>query len=470
VESTEEDGAQLTRQNGRTSLADISPRLSPKPVRKRKRKSLADELEEAHIRKMAEEYSEDSPPTKKRKETDEEDKEAGDSSGWSTGHSSSEDRSAVSGSDDEEELESEEDDDGDIPVHESLAQGPNDAEVDQANRTVFLGNVSNDAISSKSAKKTLLAHMSQVLDRDATPNPEKIESIRFRSVAFSTLGPPKRAAFITKSLMDATTKSTNAYLVYSTATAARRAVTELNGTIVLGRHVRVDGVAHPTKVDHRRCVFVGNLGYVDDVSNVQAAQDDAEESSKKKKQKPPADVEEGLWRVFGKEAGRVENVRVVRDPKTRVGKGFAYVQFYVSRNPCSRWGSWWLTASFHYRMPTMSRPRCCWTRRSSRPCSRASSVLHVPRIRRRRPWLSKSGGPARLLAPRSASVRKPLRIPARNIIQRPHPKKSPWPAEPPSFSAWRPPQDKCMVGTGGPATESPPPLTRGRTTRPAPGR
>jgi nucleolar protein 12 len=40
-------------------------------------------------------------------------------------------------------------------------------------------------------------------------------------------------------------------------------------------------------------------------------------------------VEEGLWRTFGQQ-GKVENVRVVRDPKTRVGKGFAYVQFYVS--------------------------------------------------------------------------------------------------------------------------------------------
>jgi len=279
---------------------------------------------------MAEEDSEDSPPAKKLKEADDEEKEAGDTSGWSTGNSSSDNDDA--GDDEGQESESEEDEDGDIPMHESLVQGPDESEIERANRTVFLANVSNEAISSKSAKKTLMAHMAQILDRDAKPRLENIESIRFRSVAFSTRGQPKRAAYITKSLMDATTKSTNAYVVYSTAAAARKAVTELNGTVVLGRHLRVDGVAHPSMVDHRRCVFVGNLGFVDDESRVRG-EDDNDDTGKKKK-KPPADVEEGLWRAFGKEAGKVENVRVVRDPKTRVGKGFAYVQFYVS---CSRY-------------------------------------------------------------------------------------------------------------------------------------
>jgi nucleolar protein 12 len=52
------------------------------------------------------------------------------------------------------------------------------------------------------------------------------------------------------------------------------------------------------------------------------------ETTSKKRSKFPADIEEGLWRVFGKEAGKVESVRVPRDPRTRVGKGFAYVQFY----------------------------------------------------------------------------------------------------------------------------------------------
>jgi nucleolar protein 12 len=122
--------------------------------------------------------------------------------------------------------------------------------------------------------------------------------------------------------MDSTTKSTNAYAVYSTKMAAREAVKRLNGTVVLGRHLRVDSVAHPAKVDHRRCVFVGNLGFVDDESK----SPNADEDQPKKKNKPPSDVEEGLWVQFSK-AGKVESVRVPRDAKTRVGKGFAYVQF-----------------------------------------------------------------------------------------------------------------------------------------------
>jgi nucleolar protein 12 len=124
--------------------------------------------------------------------------------------------------------------------------------------------------------------------------------------------------------MGATTKSSNAYVVYSTAYAAREAAKRLNGTVVLDRHLRVDGVAHPAKTDHRRCVFVGNLGFVDDESML-----DQGGENERKRSKIPSDIEEGLWRQFGK-AGVVESVRVVRDEKTRVGKGFAYVQFEVS--------------------------------------------------------------------------------------------------------------------------------------------
>lgn len=232
-----------------------------------------------------------------------------------------------------------------IPQHESLSKSttatgtnPGNPDLEKASRTVFLGNVSTTAITSKPAKTALLAHLTSIFTSLPTPAkdapPYNIESLRFRSTPFST-PLPKKAAFARKDLMPATTAATNAYCVYSHPAAARAAAATLNGTVVLDRHLRVDSIAHPAATDHRRCVFVGNLGFVDDASAVRAANaaEDAArrgEDAKKprvQKSKPVADTEEGLWRVFGK-AGTVESVRVVRDPKTRVGKGFAYVQFH----------------------------------------------------------------------------------------------------------------------------------------------
>lgn len=214
-----------------------------------------------------------------------------------------------------------------VPQHETVAPSTSEAELEKAKRTVFLSNVSTSAIVSKTAKRALLDHLTSFVSELADQSPShKIESIRFRSTAFATSAVPKRAAYAKKEIMDATTKSTNAYVVYSTVVAAREATRRLNGTVVLDRHLRVDSVAHPAPIDHRRCVFVGNLGFVDDESQVRAAE--AEEIGRPRKSKPPGDVEEGLWRQF-QQAGAVESVRVVRDPKTRVGKGFAYVQFKV---------------------------------------------------------------------------------------------------------------------------------------------
>lgn len=215
----------------------------------------------------------------------------------------------------------------DVPLHESLQPDKESTEIEKASRTVFLANVSTACITDKKAKKALLDHMASILPSLAPPKDGKtkheVESLRFRSTAYAATGLPKKAAYATKNLMDATTKSTNAYVVYTTAYAAREAAKRLNATIVLDRHLRVDGVAHPAKTDHRRCVFVGNLGFVDDESLM-----DEGKEGERKRSKIPSDTEEGLWRQFGK-AGKVESVRVVRDEKTRVGKGFAYVQFEV---------------------------------------------------------------------------------------------------------------------------------------------
>ncbi|KAF1911576.1 hypothetical protein BDU57DRAFT_533325 [Ampelomyces quisqualis] len=275
-----------------------------KPAKKRKR-SDKEEVEDTYMRKLAREELQEEEQRQKKRKTEKTRTEAED--------------------DDSEFAEPEAAENNfTIPKHETLA-GTDDKdaqEVEKAGRTVFLGNVSTDCINSKSAEKALKKHLeSFIADLANNDPPAKIESIRFRSTAFDN-SLPKRAAFAKKEIMDSTTRSTNVYAVYTTKVAAREAVKKLNGSVFLKRHLHVDSVAHPTKIDHRRCVFVGNLPFVDDESQIPTTPG----GEAKKSKKPASDVEEGLWQHFAK-AGPIESVRVVRDAATRVGKGFAYVQF-----------------------------------------------------------------------------------------------------------------------------------------------
>ncbi|KAK9373976.1 uncharacterized protein V1513DRAFT_401883 [Lipomyces chichibuensis] len=171
-------------------------------------------------------------------------------------------------------------------VHESLLN--EDDEVLKAKRTVFVGNIPSNAISSQSDYATLRKHFAQY---------GKITSIRFRSIAFSEML-PRKVAFIKQKLHDKR-HTVNAYVVYDSEEGARLSL-QSNGIVLLDHHIRVDSVAHPAKQDVKRSVFIGNLDF------------EAEE--------------EALWEHFGK-AGQIEYVRIIRDSKTNVGKGFAYVQF-----------------------------------------------------------------------------------------------------------------------------------------------
>lgn len=268
--------------------------------RKRKRKAAEEEIEDSYVRKL-----QDDEPTPKPKKAKGE-KIEGDKDG---------EDSAL---DDEEEPASKPD--GFEIKHESLIN-PADVELDKSNRTVFLGNVPSNAISSKTDYKTLKAFFSAA---------GKISSVRFRSVAFSEQI-PRKAAFVNHKLHEKQ-KTVNAYIVYKDSVGAREAL-KLNGSVVLDRHIRVDSVAHPVKQDHKRCVFVGNLDF--------EAQ------------------EENLWRHFGP-CGKVEYARVVRDSKTNVGKGFAYVQFEV--------GNFLQIQDFerscpdaqNHRTQCRSTRHCCW--------------------------------------------------------------------------------------------------------------
>ncbi|EDN96768.1 hypothetical protein SS1G_01694 [Sclerotinia sclerotiorum 1980 UF-70] len=290
-----------------------------KPERKRKRKNDEPDLEGKYLQKLAreEEKEEEERQAERRLKRQKLAKEQNPvvEGGMEEGDSDEEMEDAES--DDEAEAESDAEGSGseakgskrktpsDVPLHESLVPDKDATELEKASRTIFLGNVASSTISSKADKKILMSHLSSFIN-DLPPPPSgkpshKLESLRFRSTAYATAALPKKAAFAKKDIMTATTKSTNAYAVYSTAFAAREAVKKLNGTMVLNRHLRVDGVAHPAKTDHRRCVFVGNLGFVDDESLLEQ---DGENS--RKRSKIPSDVEEGLWRQFGK-AGEVES-------------------------------------------------------------------------------------------------------------------------------------------------------------------
>ncbi|KAK4136685.1 hypothetical protein BT67DRAFT_398098 [Trichocladium antarcticum] len=316
AEDEDEDMEDASSVGDEAEVVEVPETVSRKATedegRKRKRKQRNDDedLETNYLERLVN----DEEPTGKRRKADAEDADG-----------------TTKDAEDKAGKEGDDSSDDEMPVHESLKKTDSTpaTELEKANRTVFLSNVAVDAITSSKSKKILLNHLASVLDKTADP-PQKVESIRFRSTAFTSAAIPKRAAYIKKEVLDATTKSTNAYAVYSTTTAARLAITQLNGTMVLDRHIRVDSVAHPAPVDHRRCVFVGNLGFVDDetVYNTTLNAEGKEETTKRKRTKTPMDVEEGLWRVFGKEGGKVESVRVVRDAVTRVGKGFAYVQFY----------------------------------------------------------------------------------------------------------------------------------------------
>ncbi|KAF9128565.1 Nucleolar protein 12 [Mortierella sp. 14UC] len=155
-------------------------------------------------------------------------------------------------------------------------------------RTAFVGNLAVTSMTKGDFKKLKAAF--------ATFGP--VESIRFRSIAFSELL-PRKVAFITGKLHPER-DVVNAYIVFKNKNSVAKAVAAMNGQLFLNKHIRVDTVDGAKKHQPKKSVFVGNLAF------------DAQE--------------EDLWNFF-KDSGDIENVRIIRDRKTNLGKGFAYVQF-----------------------------------------------------------------------------------------------------------------------------------------------
>lgn len=166
-------------------------------------------------------------------------------------------------------------------------------------RTVFVGN-----LPLKVKKKALAKEFSQF---------GEIESVRIRSVPIDIANSkkPRKGAILSKKLNEAA-DSSHAYVVFKTEESAQASLSH-NMAVFAGNHIRVDRACPPHKklkvgngpiYDPKRTVFVGNL---------------------------PFDVkDEELYQLFcgiGNMGSNVEAIRVIRDPKVNVGKGFAYVFF-----------------------------------------------------------------------------------------------------------------------------------------------
>lgn len=153
-------------------------------------------------------------------------------------------------------------------------------------RTVFVGNIPSTC--SRKHIKHLFKEYS-------------VEKVRLRSLRVPQDGSiPARVAKRTHRLTEGSTF--NAYVILSSETEAEKSLS-LNGALIKGRHIRVDKITKGKEDRSQHCqrsVFVGNLPFTAD--------------------------EEELRQLFS-ECGEVESVRVIRDTKTGIGKGFGFVTF-----------------------------------------------------------------------------------------------------------------------------------------------
>ena len=124
-----------------------------------------------------------------------------------------------------------------------------------------------------------------------------VESVRLRSLLVDKGKLPAKVARKTHQQLAGT--SLNAYVVFERQEDAEKALA-LNGTLLEGKHLRVDGASRNGAHKHKCSVFLGNL---------------------------PFTVDEEAVRGLFSDCGDIESVRIVRDAKSGVGKGFGFVTF-----------------------------------------------------------------------------------------------------------------------------------------------
>lgn len=161
---------------------------------------------------------------------------------------------------------------------------PHVSDPEQEERTVFVGNVPLTA-DIKELKRFFALY-------------GKVDSLRIRGIPAADPKMPKKVALIKKKF-HANRKSLQCYVVYKTAADAIKAL-EANGKEFKGHHLMVDRATSGGQHDQKKAIFIGNLPF------------DAEEDD--------------VWSLF-QDCGDIMSVRLVRDKRTRMGKGFGYVNF-----------------------------------------------------------------------------------------------------------------------------------------------
>lgn len=178
---------------------------------------------------------------------------------------------------------------GDVAIKKAAAPRPRgpvkpQGEDGRSNRTIFVGNLPVHC-----TKK----HIKQLFRQYGS-----VETVRLRSIKVSPGEVSARRAIRTqKQLVEGS--SFNAYVVLSSPSEAESCL-GLNGSCLQGRHLRVDMLIRKEEKSIQKSVFVGNLPFSAD--------------------------EEKLRQVFDI-CGQIENIRIVRDPKSGIGKGFGFITF-----------------------------------------------------------------------------------------------------------------------------------------------
>ncbi|XP_054011551.1 RNA-binding protein 34-like [Hylaeus anthracinus] len=202
--------------------------------------------------------------------------------------------------DDDDEEEDDDDDEDEEEVEEEINSTLDSPQQNKKNKekmndyleeikgdenTIFVGNLPKEV-----TKKQLKKQFKKFGD---------IDSIRLRGVVAKSLNIPKKVAAITKDIHPRL-KSVYAYIKFHSKESAKEALS-LNGEVFLGNYIRVDSaLSAEEKPDQKKSVFVGNL---------------------------PFNVDDNTFRKHFKNCGEIVSVRVVRDNKTGIGKGFGYINF-----------------------------------------------------------------------------------------------------------------------------------------------